>query len=78
MSFSVSGADAYSGSYFGIRSSPPFLSNVNCYGSSSKILDCSYDLIAVVSCNQLANAGVVCIGKLISLANNTNFSTQLV
>ena len=76
MSFSVSGAVAYSGSYFGIRSSRTFLTNVNCYRSPSRILDCSYDPIAVVSCNQLANAGVVCIGKLmenINLANN--FST---
>ena len=78
MSFSVSGAVAYSGNYFGIRSSPPFLTNVNCYRSPSRILDCNYDPIAVVSCNRLANAGVVCIGKLmenITLANNSNFST---
>ena len=66
---SISGAVAYSRSYFGRRSSPPFMTGVYCYGSPSRILDCRYSAITV-SCNQASDAGVVCIGKLIESINN--------
>lgn len=69
MHISISGAVAYSGSYFGTRSSPPFMTSVYCYGSPSRILDCRYSAITV-SCNQVSDAGVVCIGKLIESINN--------
>ena len=61
---SIPGAVAYFRSYFGIGSSPYFITNVDCYGSPSRILDCSYSAITV-SCFQGYDAGVVCIGKLI-------------
>ena len=62
----ISGAIAYLGGYFGTRSSPSFITNVNCRGSPSTILDCSYSLVtATASCNQASDAGVMCIGKLI-------------
>ena len=66
MHHSISGAIAYFGSYFGTRTSPHFITNVNCRGSPSKILDCSYSAaIATTSCNQVSDAGVMCIGKVI-------------
>ena len=62
----ISGAIAYLGGYFGTRSSPSFITNVNCRGSPSTILDCSYSVVtATTSCNQASDAGVMCIGKLI-------------
>ena len=62
----ISGAIAYFGGYFGTRSSPSFITNVNCRGLPSRILDCSYSAVsATASCNQASDAGVMCIGKLI-------------
>ena len=65
MHTSISGAVPYFGSYFGTRSSPPFITSVNCYRTPSRILDCSYSAITL-SCNQASDAGVVCIGKNIN------------
>ena len=62
----ISGAIAYLGSYFGTRSSPSFITNVNCRGLPSRILDCSYSIVtATALCNQASDAGVMCIGKLV-------------
>lgn len=66
MHTSISGAVPYFGSYFGTRSSPPFITSVNCYRTPSRILDCSYSAITL-SCNQASDAGVVCIGKTLTI-----------
>ena len=50
--------------YFGPGEGPVFMTYVNCRGTESTILECSYNAIsAALSCGLESDAGVQCVGK---------------
>ena len=59
----VAGAQAYSSAHFGEGKGGIFLSNVECFGTESTLLNCTHDGIAVHNCDHKHDAGVSCLGK---------------
>ena len=58
------GAVAYSFARFGRGTGGIFLDNVNCWGTKSKLLDCTHPAIGLHNCNHGADAGVRCQGTM--------------
>ena len=51
--------------YFGPGEGPVFMTYVNCRGTESTILECSYNAIsAALSCGLESDAGVQCLGNV--------------
>ena len=52
---------------FGAGSGPIFLSNVGCFGTEERLLDCISSGVAfITNCNHTQDAGVVCTGEAVS------------
>ena len=76
MHTSISGAVAYYSSYFG-TSSPIFITNLDCRGTPSRILNCTYS-VRTLYCGRTSGAGVVCISKQMkSILKYNNFCIYL-
>ena len=55
-------AASYSNAYFGQSGGPVHITNVECFGNESGLLNCSYSNI--VTCSHSDDAGVLCQGNL--------------
>ena len=58
-----SGAIPRYGAFYGQGSGPIFLSQLQCTGSESHILDCARDMYSVRHCAHYEDVGVKCQGK---------------
>ena len=62
--YNDAGATAKTRGYFGPGEGPVFMTYVNCRGTESTILECSYSTIReTLSCGLESDAGVQCLGK---------------
>ena len=58
------GAVAYSFARFGRGTGGIFLDNLGCWGTESRLLDCTHPAIGYHNCNHNADAGVRCQGRM--------------
>ena len=57
----LTGATAFSGSYFGRGTGGIFLDNVDCSGEEQYLIYCSHSIIGVHNCDHSKDAGVFCV-----------------
>ena len=60
----VNGATAKTDAYFGEGSGDIWLTNVNCAGTESNLLQCNHPGLGIENCDHREDAGVICSGKL--------------
>ena len=53
----------YRGAYFGPGLAPIHLDDLNCVGTEATLLQCSHAGLGVHNCENLEDAGVLCIGE---------------
>ena len=68
------------GASYGEGSGPIFISQLQCSGSESNILDCARDMYAVRHCKHYQDAGVECQGKYLyhSCKSQCNHLTEII
>ena len=60
--FTRLGAVAFSNAYYGMTTGPIHISNVQCTGNESGLINCTYNRTSAASCNHSSDAGVLCQG----------------
>ena len=53
--------------YFGEGSGPIHLSRAQCRNSDTRLTDCNINKTGINGCTHSEDAGVICIGKIVSL-----------
>lgn len=56
------GATAFSNAFYGMTVGPIHVSNVECTGNETGLIDCVYDSIPSTGCDHSDDAGVLCQG----------------
>lgn len=69
----IAGALAARSAFFGQGMGPIFLDKINCQGNESYLLQCNSELLLRVlgqhNCAHSEDAGVICPGRLVNIAN---------
>lgn len=66
MPLASSGSEAFRGSFFGGGAGPIFLEQYDCNDGHRRLLDCAVRPVGVHTCDHSRDAGVRCIGKVLS------------
>ena len=61
------GTIAYRGAFFGRGNGPIYLERFRCNDGDAKLMDCALPPIGLHDCDHSQDAGVTCVGEIVSL-----------